>query len=80
MKTNDRKKIAEMVLKTIPYHYYYSPPCSSEPLEKIKQLNRAKLNCSDKAPHQEEIEYLLSLGLTPQAIGNILVSKFYSKK
>lgn len=67
----------EKILGDMPYHYYYdSPPKNFR--DDIRKLHHNS-NCSDKAPHQEEIDYLASLGLSYPVIRRILESKYYPK-
>ena len=71
------KKKLEEILKNIPYEDYYSdnkaaggiPRCGKSVLDELRQKS---LNCSDKAPHQEEIDYLTKMGLKPKQIAQIL--------
>lgn len=71
----------EKIFRDMPYHYYYEDSSRYKNFrDELRKERQRALNCSDKAPHQEEIDYLLSLGLTPQAIRNILVSTYYLKK
>lgn len=73
------KKKLEEILNNIPheYGYYYCdnkafgavPRCGKSFFEELRQKS---LNCSDKAPHQEEIDYLTKMGLKPKQIAQIL--------
>ncbi len=79
--TNAKRKIEE-IMKNIPYHYYeYDGVCASVPPRCGKtffnELRQKELNCSDKAPHQEEIEALHRLGLNPSQICKVLEAKYY---
>lgn len=71
------KSTIEKILNDMPYHYYDDPRYKNFRDELRKERQRA-LNCSDKAPHQEEIEYLESLGLSYPVIRRILEQKYYS--
>ena len=79
--TNAKRKIEE-ILKDVPYHYYYNdnvamgaePRCGKTFFNELRQK---ELNCSDKAPHQEEIELLDALGLSYPQIRKVLEAKYY---
>ena len=67
------KASIEKILQDMPYHYYEDPNHKSF----RDELRQRGLNCSDKAPHQEEIDYLKSLGLNYPVIARILEQKYY---
>ncbi len=71
-----KSKIKE-ILDNMPYKFYYESPHKNL-RDDIRKLHH-DLNCSDKAPHQEEIDYLASLGLSYPVIRRILESKYYLK-
>lgn len=75
---NPLKLRIEKILQDIPYTYYEDPNHKSF-RDELKQERQRGLNCSDKAPHQEEIDYLASLGLSYPVIKRILESKYYLK-
>lgn len=63
-------KIHEYYNKKSSYRAYgASPRCGKSIFSELRQKN---LNCSDKAPHQDEIEAFTRMGLTPKQIIKIL--------
>ena len=71
----------EKIFQDMNYHYYYESANKNlrDDLRKVHHDLNHDLNCSDKAPHQEEIDYLASLGLSYPVIRGILESKYYLK-
>ena len=62
-----KKKIRE-ILNNVSYGKYYNDTYGNHP----KGLLRNRINCSDTAPHQKEIEILSRAGCSPEAINAIL--------
>ena len=56
------------ILNNVPYGDYYNDKYGSHP----RGLLRNRMNCSDTAPHQKEIEELTRAGFSPEAINAIL--------
>lgn len=68
------KQQIEKILGNMHYTYYED----SNYKNFLKEINNRNVNCSDKAPHQEEINYLASLGLSYPVIAKILEQIYYS--
>lgn len=69
------KSRIEKILRDMSYHYYYESSYKNL-RDDIRKLDH-DLNCSDKAPHQDEIDTLAALGLSYPQIRKILEKKYY---
>lgn len=72
----DKSKIKE-ILDNMPYKFYYESSKYADFRYQLRDEIR-NLNCSDKAPHQDEIDTLAALGLSYPQIRKILEKKYYS--
>lgn len=74
--TNWYKSKSKEILDNMPYKFYYEHSKYADFRYQLRDEIR-NLNCSDKAPHQEEIEALHRLGLNPSQILKVLEAKYY---
>ena len=74
--TNWYKSKSKEILDNMPYKFYYDSSKYADFRYQLRDEIR-NLNCSDKAPHQEEIEALHRLGLNPSQILKVLEAKYY---
>lgn len=75
--TNWYKSKSKEILDNMPYKFYYESSKYADFRDELRKERQRALNCSDKAPHQEEIDALHSLGLNPSQILKVLEAKYY---
>lgn len=75
--TNWYKSKSKEILDNMPYKFYYDSSKYADFRDELRKERQRALNCSDKAPHQEEIEALHRLGLNPSQILKVLEAKYY---
>lgn len=76
--TNWYKSKSKEILDNMPYKFYYDSSKYADFRDELRKERQRALNCSDKAPHQEEIEALHRLGLSYPVIRRILEHKYYA--
>lgn len=76
--TNWYKSKSKEILDNMPYKFYYESSKYADFRDELRKERQRALNCSDKTPHQEEIEYLENLGLSYPVIRRILEHKYYA--
>lgn len=76
--TNWYKSKSKEILDNMPYKFYYESSKYADFRDELRKERQRALNCSDKAPHQDEIDTLAALGLSYPQIRKILEKKYYS--